>query len=136
MPSSFTFSALGGQFNVLRHYFKGLATTWVAGSVVTQVDNVWRVEGTYFGTDTYEEYVLYNPFLVPSSNRYTPDHFILDHYYVNLPSTVHLNPLPIDVNVRVHPVTKDYYLSVDSLNFADWYYLDFLPYDRPWPRST
>ena len=135
MPSVFTFSGNGGHFNTLRHYFKGLVSSWVAGSVSTLTDNVWRVEGIYFGTDTYQEYVLYNPFLVPSSNRYTPDHFIVDHYYVNLPSSTHINPLPIDVAPHVHPITKELYLSVDSLNFPDLYYLDLLPYDKVWPRS-
>src|SRR4029450_11919205 len=133
MPSLFSFSGVGGHFAMMRHYFKGLATTWVTGSTVTLTDNVWRVEGVYFGTTTYEEYELYEPFLAPSSNRYTPDHFVLDHYYVNLPSTTHIDPLPIDVSVKVHPVTFDLYLSVDSLNFSDWYYLDLLPYARKWP---
>jgi len=133
MPSVFSFSGLGGQFNTLRHYFKGLASSWVHGSTSTLVDNVWRVRGTYFGTDTYQEYVLYAPFLVPSSNRYTPDHIVTDHYYVNLPSTTHLNPLPINVRVHVRPDTKDLYLSLDSLGFLDIYYLDLAPYTRKWP---
>jgi hypothetical protein len=133
MPSAFTFDGLFGTFVTLRHYFKGLATTWVASSTSTLIDNVWRVEGTYFGTDTYEEYVLYPNFLVPSSNRYTPDHFVTDHYYVNLPSTTHLNPLPIDVAIKFKPGTRDMYLSVDSLNFPDWYYLDLPQITPKWP---
>jgi len=134
MTSVFTFAQLGGQFNVLRHYFKGIATTWVSGSTLSITDNVLRVRGMYTGVDTYEEYVLYTPILTPSSNRYTPDHMVLDHYYVNLPSTVHINPLPIDVSIRYNPFNMGYYISLDSLNFPDWYYWDWPPYSRVWPR--
>ena len=134
MPSVFTFDELGGQFRVMRHYIKGLVTSWVNSSTSTLTDNVWRIEGTFLGTDTYEEYVLRDTFLPPSSNRYTPDHIVQDHYYVNLPSTAHLNPLPIDVKVHIRPSTKDVYLSLDSLNFPALYYLDLAPYALKWPE--
>lgn len=133
MPAVYTFTGLGGQFCNIRHYFKGLATSWVSGSVQTLADNVWHIEGVYGGVTTYEEYVLYPPFVLPSSNRYTPDHFILDHYYVNLPSPTHINPLPINVQVVFKPGTRDMYLSVDSLNFPDIYYLDLAQISPVWP---
>jgi len=100
---------------------------------MTLVGNTWRIKGTYTGIDTYEEYVLYPPYLLASSNRYTPDHIILDHYYVNLPSTAHINPLPINVQIKFKPGTRDMYLSLDSLGFPDIYYLALPQITPKWP---
>jgi hypothetical protein len=119
---------------MLRHYFKGVVTSWVSGSTLTLTGDVLRVQGVYTGITTYQEYVFYHNFLAPSSNRYTPDHFILDHYYVNLPSPTHINPLPINIQIKRRPGTYDQYLSIDSLNFPDLYWLDLPQIAPKWPR--
>jgi hypothetical protein len=133
VTSVFTFAQLGGQFCIWRHYFRGICASWVAGSDSSLIDNVWKVQGVFGGVTTYQEFILYPPFLEPSSNRYTPDHVVLDHYYVNLPSMAHINPLPIDVTIRFKPGTRNMYLSLDSLNFPDFYYLDLDPPTPVWP---
>lgn len=124
MPSPFTFTGYGGKFAVLRSYIKGVCASWVSGSSSSLTGDIWRVEGIYTGIDTYQDILFYHPFLLASSNRYTPDRAILDYYYVNLPSPVHIPPLPINVGIKRKPGTSHLYLNLDSLGFPDFYYLD------------
>lgn len=132
MTSVFTFGGYGGKFSVQRNYIAGVCASWVPGSVDTLSSNVWRVQGVFGGVTTYQEYVFYPNFLDCVASRYTPDRFILDHYYVNLPSTTHLNPLPIIIGITYHPITSKLYLDIDSLGFPDMYFLDLPPCPIEW----
>ena len=134
MPSVFSFTGLGGHFAVNRGYIAGVCSSWVSGSTAVLSGDVWRITGVYGGVTTYEEYVFYHNFLQQNTNTYTPDHFVIDHYYINEPSPTHINPLPINVKLKYHPITFKLYINIDSLGFPDLYYLD-LPSPTPvWPH--
>jgi hypothetical protein len=133
MPSTFTFSGYGPHFAVLRSYVAGISATWVSGASSTLLGQTWRLQGIFGGVTTYQDVLLSAAFLAPSSNRYTPDHLVEDYYYVNLPSTTHINPLPINVRVIFSPGSLTPYLDLDSLGFPTRYFLDLTPPPPVWP---
>jgi hypothetical protein len=122
---------MGGQFSLFRPYFKGVASSWVSGAVSTLAGTTWRLEGTYTGIDTYQEATLKPQFFAPNTNTYTPDWILSDYYYVNVPGPP-LTTLPLNIKFVFKPGTYDIYLSIDSLNFPDWYFLDLPPSPTVW----
>lgn len=124
---------IGGRYSLFRPYFKGICSSWVAGSITSLASFSWKIEGVYFGTPTYQLMSFKPTFFLPNTNSYTIDHILTDYYYVNAGGP----PLPtLAVNAQwvFKPGTIDIYLSLDSLGFPDIYYLDLPPAPRRWPR--
>jgi len=114
------------KMRLFRPYFKGIACTWVHGSTSSLVGTTWDIVGVYTGITTHQVMTFKPEFFTPNTNNYTLDWILSDYYYVNDPGPP-LATLPIDSALIFKPGTPDIYLSLDSLNFPDWYYLD-LPY--------
>jgi hypothetical protein len=116
---------------LFRPYIKGIAVTWVPGSTIVPVTDGWDVVGVYTGITTHQRVTLKHEFYVPSTNRYTLDWVICDYWYKNDPAAP-FGTLPIDSALIIKPGTVEQYLSLDSLNFPDWYYLDLPPCPTSW----
>jgi hypothetical protein len=116
---------------LFRPYFKGVACTWVAGSTASLTGSTWDIRGVYTGIVTHQIMTFKPNFFAPNTNRYTLDFILSDYYYVNEPGPP-LATLPIDAALIFKPGTIDLYLSLDSLNFPDWYYLDLPPSPAVW----
>jgi hypothetical protein len=116
---------------LFRPYIKGVACSWVSGSVSVLSGNTWTITGVYTGVTTYQLMTFKPEFFAPNTNRYTLDWVLEDYYYVNVPGGP-LATLPIDAALFVRPGTADIYLSLDSLNFPDWYYVDLPPSPTAW----
>jgi hypothetical protein len=116
-------AGLGGHFFVHRPYIKGIACTWVHGATSVLSGYTWTITGVYTGITTYQLMTFKPEFFDWNSNKKTIDHLLTDYYYVNVPggplATLSLNP-----QLLYKPDTFDLYLSLDSLRFTDWYYLE------------
>jgi len=116
---------------LFRPYIKGIAVTWVPSSTIVPVDNGWDIVGIYTGITTHQRVTLKPEFYEPNTNRYTLDWVICDYWYKNDPAPP-FGTLPIDSALIIKPGTTEQYLSLDSLNFSDWYYLDLPPCPTSW----
>jgi len=133
MPTPFSFSGYGGKFAINRGYINGVCASWVNGSTGSLIGNIWRIQGVFGGVTTYQDIEFLPNFLAANTNRYTPDHLVVDCYYVNLPSPTHIPPLPINVSLYTDPVTLKVYLNLDSLGFPQLYFLDLPAPPQRWP---
>lgn len=122
---------LGGRFSLFRPFFKGVCSTWVSGSTNTLSGYTWKLEGVYTGITTYQQVTFLPNFFNPNTNHYTIDHILTDYFYVNVPGGP-LPTLPLRPAWKFKPGTQDLYLSLDSLVFPDWYYLDLPPSPTVW----
>lgn len=122
---------LGGRYNLFRPYFKGVVSSWVAGSTSSFSGLSWKIEGNYTGIDTYQLVTFIPQFYAPSTNSYTIDHILTDYYYVNAGGAP-LATLPLNPQWVIRPGTVDMYLSLDSLGFPDLYWLDLPPAHTRW----
>lgn len=122
------------EMRLFRPYLKGIAVSWVSGSTIVPLTYGWDVVGVYTGITTHQRVTLKHQFYAPNTNAYTLGWIIDDYWYQNDPGAP-FGTLYIDSALIFKPGTTDMYLSLDSLNFPDWYYLDLPPAPLHWTRG-
>lgn len=126
-----TLLGLGGRFNLLRSYVRGIAMDYPPGSFPLSVGQNWTLQTPVSMGNFPRVTILKDEFWNWNSNHYTAD-WIYDTFYDSNSTGGHFSTYPMHVELHVRPSDGRIYLAFNTHVYAAMFYNDLPPPPPGW----